>query len=292
MKTNILFYGNCQVSPINMILNLTPNEYNIIAIECFSTQVTKLELDNWIRKCDIIIMQPIQDNYREKYYLSSSYIILTSKIHCKIIFIDNCHFNFYYFDTNIKPFDDNFLWNPSLYHYNSLVDCYKNNKSSEYYLTNFVNNYTLKDKNELEDLALEGITELRNRYNNMLNYKKHYYKKNISCISIADYIENNFKNKLLFYTINHPSKYVLQYICEQIVQLLQIPDIQINYDLDPLNYKKCILYKCISQVVNFDLDNDLYKPLLDNENNTENNTENIVKMYYNVYDSLHLNQLT
>lgn len=287
MKTNVLFYGNCQLCPIHMILNLNPNEYNIIAIECFSTQVKKIELDNWIRKCDIIIMQPIQDNYREKHYLSSSYIIMMSKIECKIIFIDNCHFNFYYFDTNIKPFNNNHLWSPSLYHYNTLIYCYKNNKSSEYYLTNFANNYTLKNKNELEDLALEGIIELRNRYNNMLNYKKHYYTKNISCISIADYVANNFKTNLLFYTINHPSKYVLQYICQQIVEILQISNVQINYDLDPLNYTKCILYKCIGQVVNFNIDLDLYKPLLDNENNTEN----IVNMYYNVYDSLDQLQL-
>lgn len=282
MKKNVLFYGNCQVCPIHMILNFNPNEYNIIAIECFSTQVTKLELDNWIRQCDIIIMQPINDNYREKYYLSSSYIIMNSKIDCQIIFIDNCYFNFYYFDSTIKPFCNKLLWNPSLYHYNALIDCYKNNKSIDYYIKNTVNNYTVKNKKELENLALEGIKELKNRYNNMLNYKKHYYTKNISCISIAEYVENNFKEKLLFYTINHPTKYVLQYICEKILELLQIPNIQINYDLDPLNYTKCILYKCISQLVNFDIDIDNYQPLLENENNTET----IVKMYYDVYQTL------
>ena len=83
MKKNILFYGNCQMSPISMILNLDTNKYNIITIECFSTQITKVELDNWISQCNIIIMQPIQDNYREKYYLSSNYIILMSNISLK-----------------------------------------------------------------------------------------------------------------------------------------------------------------------------------------------------------------
>jgi hypothetical protein len=279
---NVLFYGNCQVCPIHLILNLNPNDYNIIAIECFSTQVTKIELDNWIIQCDIIIMQPIHDNYREKDYLSSSYIILNSKRDCQIIFIDNCYFDFYYFDTTIKPFDNNHLWIPSLYHYVSLINCYKNNTSIEFYMNNFVNNYNLKNKNELENLALEGIQEFRNRYNNMLNYKQHYYEKNISCISIADYIENNYKHKLLFYTINHPTKYVLQYICEKIVDLLQINNSQINYHLDPLNYTKCIIYKCISQVITFSLEDK--QPLLENENNLEN----IVKMYYNVYKNLQI----
>jgi len=280
MKKNILFYGNCQMSPISMILNLDINEYNILTIECFSTQITKVELDNWISKCNIIIMQPIQDNYREKYYLSSNYIILMSNINCQIIFIDNCHFNFYYFDSIIKSYNNNFLCYPSLYHYNSLLDCYKSNYSEEFYINNFVNNYYLKNKYELENLALKGITELRNRYNNMLNYKNHYYNKNISCISIADYVENNFKDKLLFYTINHPTKFVLQFVCEKIAEVLPINNIQINYHLDPLNYTKCIIYKCISQVINFNLEDK--QPLLENENNLEN----IVKMYYNVYKNL------
>ena len=52
---NILFYGNCQMSAINVILNLSPLKYNIKVIECFNTDITKIELVNFIKDCDIIV---------------------------------------------------------------------------------------------------------------------------------------------------------------------------------------------------------------------------------------------
>jgi hypothetical protein len=272
----ILFYGNCQISGLHLILNLNPLEYYITVIECFSTNVTEIEMYNCIKQSDIIIMQSIHDNYRDKTYLSTKYILNQCKPTCNIIIFDNCYFDFYYFDTTIKPLNDSILWEPCLYHYTSLVECYKNNISADEYIEQYINNYYYKNKDQLEDLANASIIELRSRYDKMLQYKYEYPNYNIHCISIADYIQQNYKDKLLFYSVNHPTKDVLQYICENIIQHLNISN-SINYNLDPLNYIRCILFKCISSNVNFDINN--HFPFL--LNHTDINE--IVSIYYNSY---------
>jgi hypothetical protein len=286
-----------------MVLNLNEQDYNIVAIECFNTNVTKIEVDNLLKNIDIIIMQPIQDNYREKEYLSSKYMINNSKNTCKIILFDNCYFNFYHFDTTLHPFINNndinnndinnndinnndndsknkLLWEPCLYHYTSLVDCHKHSSSKDLYIKNYVNNYFLKNEKELTLIAENGINELIKRNNNMLVYKNSYPKKFIECISIAKFVRDNYKKKLLFYTINHPSKIILQFIAINIISILKIPN-SINYNIDPLNYIKCIIYKCINRCVYFNVNNNNYKPFL----NGESDIDKIIDLYLNVYNS-------
>jgi hypothetical protein len=178
---NILFYGNCQICPLQMVLNLSPHKYNVTVIECFSTNVTQIEIFNCIKDCDIIIMQNIQDNYRDKHYLSTSYIINNCKYNCKLIILDNCYFNFYYFDTTIRPFNNDFLWNPCLYHYSSFIEYYKNynNQSTDYYIENIINNKLYKSTDELNKIANNGILELKKRFDKNLLLKNFYKNHNI-----------------------------------------------------------------------------------------------------------------
>ena len=80
--------------------------------------------------------------------------------------------------------------------------------------------------------------------------------------------------------MNHPTKYVIQYICEEIINLLQINN-TINYEIDILsNHSKCILYKSISKVVNFDISN--HNPLTC----TLTDNYSITNLYFNVYKEI------
>ena len=103
----------------------------------------------------------------------------------------------------------------------------------------------------MELLANNSLNELNNRY---IDYKTKYNGNNTYFINTCDYIKQNYKNKLLFYSMNHPTKYVIQYICEKIIDILQIQN-RMNYDIDLLSGTKCILYKCISKNVHFDINN-------------------------------------
>ena len=120
----ILFYGNCQTHAIRNTLNIKNTE--IFDIPCWTTNITKRRFTSIIKKCDIIITQAISDDYRNKHYLSTSYIIKKASRYSKIIIFDSCYFNFYYFDSTHINIDNNKLSKPVGYHYNKLIECYKN----------------------------------------------------------------------------------------------------------------------------------------------------------------------
>lgn len=272
---NILFYGNCQTYALLKTLNLN-NTYNIFHIECWEGNIDKKYFTDIITKCDIIITQPINDNYREVDYLSTSYIIKHKNSNCKLIIFDSCYFNFYYFDLTYKMFNNDLLRKPIDYHYNKMIECYNNNNTIEYYITHFVNNLDLKTIEELEIIAQNSLEELKNKNT---KYKEKYNNENIYLIGTYEYIKNNYKDKLLFYSMNHPTKYVIQFICEQIINILQIQN-TLDYDIDILNNTKCILYKCISKNVNFDINNHNCLTLCLTD------VGEITQLYYNTYKEI------
>lgn len=279
MKTNVLFYGNCQTRAILEILNLPQDNYNTSHIFCHNTKYNKDTFSHIIANSDIIITQPINDNYRDVDYLSISYILKHKRPDCKVIIFDSCHFLFYYFDTSNLIVDYNDLEDPTPFHYSKMIECFKDKHSVEYYIDSVVNNLELKTCEQLEEFAENSLKELYKRYT--ISKEKYGNNDNVYVISAHDYIKQNYKDKLLFYTNNHPTKYLLQNLCKKIIGILQIPN-TLNYDVDPLHYPKCIIYKCISKNVNFDISN--HKPL---KRNIEDINQ-IVQMYYETYKTIGL----
>ena len=276
---NIFFFGNCQSGAILNLLNLDKNKYSISNEVCFATKISQHDFLNIIKKSDIIITQPIKDNYREKNYLNTNFIIKNSNKNTKIIIFDSCYFNFYYPDLTYINFNNNLLNEPIPYHYNHMIKFYKDKKLIEEYIKNCVNNNNLYSSEELINNANKSLEILKEKYND--NIKK-YKKNNVFIISIYDYVKNNYKKKLLFYSMNHPSKFVLQYICENIIKILNIKN-TINYNIDPLSNPKNIIYKCIQKVVNFDI-----KKCNIKINNKENINE-ITKIYFDTYKKINYN---
>jgi hypothetical protein len=237
---NILFYGNCQLEKMKDILCLPTDQYNLNFIPCFLTDYTDVEFDWIIKNSDIIITQPIHDNYRDKYYLASNYIVNKCKENAVVIFLNNCHFDFYYFDLIYTK--------SNTYIHSSIVECIEKNLDVNHYKNMYIENINLKTKNELLQIFNKNITELNRRYQNMLQYRKH----NTHFINIVPFIEKNFMDKLLFYTFNHPTKHLLQIIALEIIKILDIPD-TINYNFDPFTDERGIMYSCIQTMVNFNI---------------------------------------
>jgi hypothetical protein len=269
----IFFYGNCQLKACLKTLNLL-NEYEIYNIDCWN-DFDKDYFTNIIMKSDVIITQPINDNYKGTDCFGTSYVIKNKKKDCKLIIMDSCHFDFYYFDLTYKSFNNAPLQLPIPYHYEKMIECYNAN-SVEYYITNVVNNLNLKTSEELDTYAQNSLNELDRR--NKINNEK-YNEENTYLIQTYDYIKENYKNKLLFYSMNHPTKYLIQFICEKIIDILHIKN-TINYHIDPLDGTKCIMYKCISKNVNFDINdhNALTLGITD--------VKQIAQLYYNTYNQI------
>lgn len=275
MSINILFYGNCQCNAIRLVLNL-PSNYNIFSIECFSTNIESDEFTNIVKKSNIIITQPIHDNYRNKDYLSTKYIINNKNNDCKIILFNPLYFNYYYFDLNYKKINnDEILKTPIDYHYNDMITSYKLNLPIEKYFEYYVDNMYYKNNDDLTKIANESLDELDNRYQIMINEYVNN-NSNIIPIYITDFIKNNYKETLLFYSMNHPSKYLFHFITHEIIKILNIEN-TIDYNIDPLDNPKCILYKCIQNSVNFNI-NEHQSVTLDKNGNYE-----ITKLYFESY---------
>lgn len=272
---NILFYGNCQPGALRGMLNMLNQDY----ICCHNTDITEIEFISKLEKYDIIITQPLADNYRAKSYLSTKFVIEHCKNDCKIIIVDVIYFDFYYVDLTYTHFNNSRLTKPGDYHYKFMQECYKNGNDISYYINNIVNNIHFKRPDELEHIANESLNELNRRYE---ENKQKYIGPNIHFIYTGDYIRDNYKHKLLFYSMNHPSKYILQFVCESILNLLDIPNTTINYNSDPLASTKCIMYKCIQPCVFFNINK--YEPYM----YKTNNIRDICKLYYNVYNEIQL----
>jgi len=266
---NILFYGNCQLEKIKDILCLSCENYNLNFIPCFLTNYTDIEFDWIIKNSDIIITQPISDNYRNKYYLSSNYIVNKCKENAIIIFLNNCHFDFYYFDLFIEKTYKNY--------HKYMIDSIDGNFDHNYYIKKYVKNIDLKTKSELQEIFDKNISNLKTRYRDMFKY----VKKNTYFINIIPFIEKNYKDKLLFYTFNHPTKYLLQFIALEIINILDLQDTldyELDYDLDPFSHdQRCILYSCIQKIVNFDIKK--HSPFINNTSNISDIFNSIKEEY-------------
>lgn len=271
----VLFYGNCQLYAIYKILSM-PNNFIQTCVECFSTEINEEEFLKIIKISDIIVTQPIKENYREKQYLSSKYILDNKSTNSIVIFFDSCYFNFYYPDLTYKTLNNELLRNPHDYHYDKIIEYYNNNKKIEDYISEIVNNVNLYSKDYLESLANNSLKQLYNRY---IKMTEDFSGGNIFYITTHDFIKNNYKKKLLFYSMNHPTKYVLQFICIEICKILNLKH-DINLNIDPLNNVRCILYKSIQNNVDFDINNyDCYCNRLTSH-------YEISKLYFDTYSEL------
>lgn len=238
---NILFYGNCQLEKIKDILCLPSTSYNIKYIFCFNTTLSDLEFDKILKDSDIIITQPIEDDYRDIYYLSSNYVINNCNPNSVIIFVNICYFDFYYFDLIYNKFNTGYC-------HKNMIDCIQNKYDYKYYQQNYIENKDLKTSNELNKIFHKTICNLEERFKKMHQYTK----CNTHFINVIDFIKENYKKKLLFYTFNHPTKHLLQFIAEKIIQILCIPN-TINYNSDPFSNDKFFLYSSLQKVVDFDI---------------------------------------
>jgi hypothetical protein len=283
---NILFYGNCQVGSLIPFMKHYLKEYTVTNILCWVDLIEKDYFLSKILNADIIITQPISPNYRNVDYLNTEFILNNCKKTAKVIIFPSLYFDFYYIDLIYKWYNNDILHTPSDYHYEKLVECYKNKLDQQYFIDNYVNNPDYKTKDELNNIANSSLNELSRREALMEAYNNIYP---VTIIKGSDFIRENYVKQLLFYSMNHPTKYLMQYICKNILQELGKDTNFIDLNVDPLfSSERGILYKCIQKVVDFNIMD--YTPQLSKFN--ANNINYIVKVYYDSYDQLDITKLS
>jgi len=92
----ILFYGNCQLDSLHKKVDWEKSEPTGEYISCYLTELTEAEFQAKVSSADLIITQPINDNYREKPYLSTRSIINTKKPETRVAMFPSLWFHYYF----------------------------------------------------------------------------------------------------------------------------------------------------------------------------------------------------
>lgn len=277
MSIKVLFYGNCQLEAIYQTAreHLPPNsEARYLA--CCKIDLSAHEFAVFLKDYSHIVLQRITESYRGTPWYSTSFVLQNCDPDAIITLLPSLHFDFYNFDVRYVNVGDRSIKKPEHYHHIELVKKYLSGASLDEYIDTVVNNYDFKSKEELVGMYEDSITRLRERESTLLEYV-YLDPSKLTRILVSDYIEQNYKKHLLFNTINHPTHHIINFVTSKVLDAFDFPHATVCGP-DRLSIPRCMIYKCINKVVDFDVT--LVTPCVSNKHDIKS----ISKEYYNHYN--------
>lgn len=217
-----LCIGICQTEAVTTILKTIPAFTDIYTeILCYlvftiSADEMKNILTNILPTCDLIISQPVSDNYQGSDLFSTTVLRNKIKPGAKHIILPNCYFTGYDpLAFQITDEKGNYIHHNGISYFpsicfESLLKCDISQACIDwcnpdmYSITNLEKNYQAT------------ISELKNREEKIFN---NTYGVDIT---ISDYIEKNYIHMHLFHTYNHPTNLLLFELTHRILNILNI----------------------------------------------------------------------
>lgn len=261
MERHVLFYGNCQVGALAQILAPSLSSYKIIF--CWADIIQRECFLDEIQKARVIITQPIHEGYRGKDYLHTGFVLENSRDAVIIIF-PSLHFDFYYFDLTYRwNKNKEIIREPSDYHYKTLVEYFQAGKTAREFIKEVCDNPDFEGATPPPRLAERSLEELERREKEMSGYSQ---IGPCHIVTASSFIRDHYRDDLLFFSMNHPTKLLFHHIANRIVGILspgrRMP---MNLEIDPLRgNERGILYRGIQKYVNFDTEH--YLPRLTSKN--------------------------
>ena len=173
-------------------------------------------LDNILPTCDLVLSQPVSDNYRDTNIFSTRTLKERTKDKIKHFIITNCYFTGYDplpFQTTDFSDETMLLDGVSYFPAISFESLLKKDFKQA------AKDWCNPDAYSREQLQLnydKTIESLKER-------EKSVFDTGFEIdIKIADYIEKNYTQQLLFHTYNHPTNSLLTEICRRIMAKLDL----------------------------------------------------------------------
>lgn len=221
---NIAVIGNCQARPIaEYLIHTLHCNVNLLAIVHLLKQDEEKIIEDELQRSDIIISQVISDDYRVNYISTNT---LRKKYGSKLITIPNLFYSGYTPDLKyLRLKKAGTLQGPlGDYHSNIIHNSWENGLS----INDAIQSY--KDINIWRKLysntAVESIENLKKR-------------EKMTDIIISDVIDNEKSDKQLFFTFNHPSKYLIEKLINRVLNLIKnntnLKETKFTMDKEPLN---------------------------------------------------------
>lgn len=230
-----LCIGICQLGALVKILEkstiFTSFYDNIVYYPVYDISESKMAeiLEKEVPSSDLIISQPVSDNYKNNEIFSSKKLReVANKQNKKHLIMANCYFTGY----DPTPFqitdnDGNIIHSDGISYFPSMcvdsliaqnvdraciewcnIDCYSNK--------------------ELDINLRYTITELKNRENKIFD------NDFAADIIISDYIENFFLHKHLFHTYNHPTNIIIIELFNRLMKKIELPPDSVILDQELL----------------------------------------------------------
>lgn len=215
-----LCIGICQIVSISEILKkskLFTSIYDeILCYTIFTITAEEMKdlLENVVPTCDLILSQPVSDNYRGSDLFSTKLLRQKKKEGAKHFIISNCYFTGYDpipFQTVDQDGNTTNVGGISYYPSVSLTSLLNGNIVQSCIDWNQLNTYSDED---IQYNYKKSIDELKKRENKVFDND---YGVDIK---ISDFIETNYQSKYLFHTYNHPTNILLLELTRRIVERL------------------------------------------------------------------------
>jgi|GEM_PF-6655379 len=235
-------YGNCQGRAFAAFLNNNPvfkkNYHYLPLTPC--NLISGPEIDDFInkevKKLDLFIYIPISDDYRNDYKFSSNFFLSQVQSHCLKVAFPSLYF--YVYDRQMTYLTDKNgtrVSRPHEYHDKILIKMFMtyrhlNNEEIFQKYLEYIHTPGNFNKTELVEAAVSNYKELKRR-EDLLTADK----RNDCILKVADFIHEQYQAKRLFYSLNHPSRYIYLHLRKQLFHYLQIENDEADIDraLDP-----------------------------------------------------------
>ncbi|GAA6167808.1 WcbI family polysaccharide biosynthesis putative acetyltransferase [Sessilibacter corallicola] len=270
MKLKYTILGNCQAAPIAKLLNAQTNMSDTFEYLPLPGAVHTLKKENLnsiintLNQIDLFIHQNISETYGKCF--SSTALKQHCKKSCQFISIPSLYFTGYFPTFSyLRAIPEANKFSP--YHDIDFIEhvLEYNNPVSEYHSK--VTNRDYLGKYFVENSAIDSLSKLEKR------------EKNLD-IHISDFIEKNWKNEQLFFTINHPSLKVLLTITQKIMKTLELEFIDINWNWEPLKTTVIPTYGYVLKHLNFK------KPTKITQSGTTYSLKEYLKSQHQIYKNL------
>ena len=213
MKKNILFCTNCQGDAIYSYLKtcIEFNElYNVDYIEnwILLKTIDKTKYIEKLRICDILIYQPLKAKHNELSTETENGLKNYLKENCMLISFP------YIYNSAFWPFFHH-VSNEDEFHPYLSIRQIRNYEVLSVLLVKY-------NKDEINDMYNKDLINFQYKVNFENSIKILKDNELNTNIKVSGYILENYKDKRLFFLKDHPSKYILIYCANKILEILNI----------------------------------------------------------------------
>lgn len=205
---SVYIHGNCQSYVIAKLLEGTCPDWLISFFEVHADPIMERhsEYRELIRTADIIVSQPIHDNYRNVEDLALSWIRAEAKRSCEIVVIPSAHFSGHHPEwANLGSLGD--LCNNSIAAHLAMVGTDPNALIPMMLSPELLDDHVIQKEIDLQ------IEEMHFRE----THDKHD-------VSISDVIEQYASWIQMFHIVNHPTRPIYVHIINRLLQRLGRPE--------------------------------------------------------------------